>query len=275
MKVEQGQSAFITGGGSGIGKALAVALASKGVHVTILDLNTDLGEETARLVGEEHAKISYKSSAPSAIVIRCDVSKSDELAAAFARHQGVFGQLHICINSAGVVNRASPFHDHEEAWRKVIDVNLVAVINCTCKAIQAMKEHGGLILNICSAYGFIPNMFEPIYATSKAGVAMFTMSLAHVGMGIRVNALCPEYVDTPLLESVPSFVFDSVRDNLGFVEMEKVVAGAFSLLDDESKVGECLWVPANRPTEAWPDEETKNKHQLFMKDGSAFTGLID
>lgn len=54
---------------------------------------------------------------------------------------------------------------------------------------------------------------------------MFTMSLAHVGMGIRVNALCPEYVDTPLLESVPSFVFDSVRDNLGFVEMEKVVAG--------------------------------------------------
>lgn len=58
------------------GKALAVALASKGVHVTILDLNTDLGEETARLVGEEHAKISYKSSAPSAIVIRCDVSKS-------------------------------------------------------------------------------------------------------------------------------------------------------------------------------------------------------
>jgi NAD(P)-dependent dehydrogenase (short-subunit alcohol dehydrogenase family) len=131
-----------------------------------------------------------------------------------------------------------------------------------------MKDHGGLVLNISSAYGFVPNLFDPMYATSKAGVAMLTRSLATIGMGIRVNALCPEYVNTPLLSNLPSSLTDFLRDRVGLVELEKVIAAAFTLLDDDSKVGECLWVPANRPTEVWPDEESKSKHQLFMKDGS-------
>ncbi|KAG0588119.1 hypothetical protein KC19_2G217300 [Ceratodon purpureus] len=270
MTVEQGQSAFITGGASGIGRALAVALACRGVHVTILDLNSDQGEEAVRLVEEEHARLSYKPSSPSAIFIRCDVTKSDELAAAFTRHHDVFGRLHICINSAGILTGAQPFHEHEEAWRKVIDLNLVAVINGTCKAIQAMKDHGGLILNISSVYAYVPSLNDPIYATSKAGVAMFTRSLATVGMGIRVNALCPEFVETPLFSGVPSFFLDYLRDKVGLVEMEKVVAAAFSIFDDENKVGECLSVPANRPTEVWPDEESKRKNQIFKKDGSIF-----
>jgi NAD(P)-dependent dehydrogenase (short-subunit alcohol dehydrogenase family) len=249
------------------GRALAVALAGRGVRVTVLDLQTAQGEETVRLVEEEHAKISYKPShSPSAIFIRCDVANSDELAAAYARHQDVFGRLHICINNAGVFSVKVFYED--DSWRKMIDVNLTAVIDGTSKAIHAMKEQGGLILNVASAAAFVPMDLFPIYCASKAGVANFTRSLAHLGMGIRVNALCPEFVNTPLLDELPPLVKDFLGEHFGFLEMEKVTAAAFSLLDDESVAGECVWVRFNRPTEIWPDEESKRKHQPLLEDGS-------
>lgn len=273
MKVEQGQSAFITGGASGIGRALAVALAGRGVRVTILDLQIPQGEETVRLVEEEHAKISYKPSSPSAIFIRCDVTKCDELAAAYARHHDVFGQLHICINNAGIYSTKLFYED--DAWRKMLDTNLTAVIDGTGKAIQAMKEQGGLILNMASSSSFMPSHVVQVYSASKAGVAMFTRSLAHLGMGIRVNALCPEVVETPILGDAPPWLVSFFRENMGFVKMEKLVAAAFSLLDDESKAGECMWVPINRPTQIWPDEETKSKYQILLKDGSNYTGVFN
>jgi NAD(P)-dependent dehydrogenase (short-subunit alcohol dehydrogenase family) len=271
MKVEQGQTAFITGGGRGIGRALAIALASRGVQVTIIDVQTAQGEESVRLVEEEHARISYKpTNSPSAIFIRCDVTKSDELAAAYARHQDVFGRLHICINNAGVLS-VKPFYEDAD-WRKMIDVNLTAVIDGTSKAIQAMKEKGGLILNLASSASFMPVEFLSVYCASKAGVAMFTRSLANIGMGIRVNALCPEFVETTFLDTMPVALMDFVRDHMGFVTMDKLVQGAFFLLDDESMTGECMWVPVSRPTQIWPDEETKKKYQPITKDGLAFTG---
>jgi NAD(P)-dependent dehydrogenase (short-subunit alcohol dehydrogenase family) len=272
MKVEQGQAAFITGGTSGIGRALALALASRGVQVTIIGLQTAKGEESVRLVEEEHARVSYKpTDSPSAIFIRCDVTKTEELAAAYARHLKVFGRLHICINSAGTF-KVNPFYE-DAAWSDILALNLTALIDSTSKAIQAMKDHGGLILNIGSVYGIVPSPIAPVYAASKAGVAMFTRSLAQLGMGIRVNALCPEYVDTPLLGAVPPPLLAILRDNVGLVPMDRVLEGAFALLDDESKAGECLWVPANKPQQTWPDEETKSKYQIFMKDGSVFTGV--
>ncbi|KAG0568406.1 hypothetical protein KC19_6G017400 [Ceratodon purpureus] len=272
MKIEQGQSALLTGGGSGIGRALAVALAGRGVRLSILDLDIVQGEKTVRLVEEEHAKISYKpSNSPSAIAIRCDVANSDELAAAYARHQDVFGRLHICINNAGVFSTKVFYED--KSWRKMIDVNLTAVIESTSIAIQAMKEHGGLILNIASSAAFMPIELFPVYCSSKAGVAMFTRSLAHLGMGIRVNAICPEFVNTPLLVSLPPSLKDYLKENLGYVEMEKVITAAISALDDESMTGECLWVQTHRPTQIWPDEETKGKQKVFKKDGTPFSTL--
>ncbi|KAG0601071.1 hypothetical protein M758_11G081700 [Ceratodon purpureus] len=275
MKVERGQAAFITGAGGGIGRALAVALASRGVQITVLDMMTTKGEETVRLVEEAHAKISYRPNSPSAIFIDCDVTKTDDLAAAFARHQNVFGRLDICINNAGVGDGEPFYGAGVDSWRKVIEVNLIALIDGTSKAIQEMKERGGLILNLGSAASFIPVPFGPIYSASKGGVAMFTRSLAHLGMGIRVNSLCPEYVETPLLEDVPVFLRDYFRDQMGFVKMERILEATFSLLDDESKKGECIWVPVNRPTQTWPDDETNSKYQAFKKNGSAFTGVFN
>lgn len=179
--------------------ALAVALASRGVQVTILDLKVAQGEETVRLVEEQHEKIFYKPRSPSAIFIRCNVTKSgalpyilnlvqlcfftlfivlssviessctpgyalhstagsarrclidqvslmknakwvivmcvpDELAAAFSRHQEMFGRLDVCINNAGI-GEGKPFFNSED-WRRVIDFNLVALIDGTAKAVN-------------------------------------------------------------------------------------------------------------------------------------------
>lgn len=262
MKVEQGQAAIVTGAGRGIGRALAVALAKRGVQVTILDLNSSDGEQTVSLVQEEHAKISYKppNSQPSAIFIQCDVTKSEDLAAAFARHQEVFGKLDICINNAGLL-AVTPFYE-DPNWKKMVDVNLTAVIDGTGKAIQAMREHGGLILNVSSRAAITPADNFTVYGATKAGVAMFTRSLANLGMGIRVNAICPEFVDTGLLDSMPPPLMDIIRNQMGFVTLEKVVEAAFTALEDESMAGECLWVPSRKPIEVWPDEETKIKYGL-------------
>jgi len=227
------------------------------VQVTIADVDVEHGEETVHLVEEEHAKISYKPNSPSALFIRCDVSKTDELAAAFARHQEVFGKLDICINNAGIVGGTQPFHE-SDTWRNVVGINLVALIDGTSKAIEAMrKQGGGLILNVASAAGFFPMSFAPIYSATKGGVVMFTRSLATLGMGIRVNALCPMYVETNILDQLPAATVSFLYKNNGFVPMKKVIDAAFSLLEDESKSGDCAWVQAHEPTESWPDEKTR------------------
>jgi NAD(P)-dependent dehydrogenase (short-subunit alcohol dehydrogenase family) len=93
MKVERDQAALITGGG--IGRSLAVALAKRGVQVSVLDLASAQGEETVRAITDEHARISYKPTTPSVIFIQCDVSKTAGLTAAFAQHQSVFERLDI------------------------------------------------------------------------------------------------------------------------------------------------------------------------------------
>ncbi|KAG0624469.1 hypothetical protein M758_3G250400 [Ceratodon purpureus] len=263
MKVERGQAALITGGGGGIGRALAVALAKRGVQVSVLDLAAPQGEETVRAVTEEHARISYKPTSPSAIFIRCDVTNSAELTAAFAQHQSVFGRLDICINNAGVIEKG-PFYEDSVNWRKVMDVNLNAVIEGTKFAVQAMKGRGGQILNIASAAGLYPSQFGPLYSSSKGGVVMFTRALVGLKkLGIRANVLCPEFIETPFLEALTPAERNFVN-RIGYVTMERVLEAAFSLFDDERQIGACVWVPADKPTQFWPTDEEKKKYRTMI-----------
>uniref|UniRef100_A0A7I4A2S0 Uncharacterized protein n=2 Tax=Physcomitrium patens TaxID=3218 RepID=A0A7I4A2S0_PHYPA len=247
------QAAFITGAAGGIGMgALAVALASRGVQVTILDLKVAQGEETVRLVEEQHEKIFYKPRSPSAIFIRCNVTKSDELAAAFSRHQEMFGRLDVCINNAGI-GEGKPFFNSED-WRRVIDFNLVALIDGTAKAIQAMKEKGGFILILGYGASLGPVPYMPVYAATKG------WWVVRVCYTVRGNT---------------AHLMDSPRDNLGFVKMERVLAAAFYLLDDESMSGECIRIPVNKPTQIWPYVETKAKYTTLFKGGTVFTGAFE
>nr|POF00667.1 15-hydroxyprostaglandin dehydrogenase [nad(+)] [Quercus suber] len=198
MELKPGLSALVTGGASGIGKALSLALAKKGIFVTVVDFSEENGRQVASLAEKESAKFHSNLEFPSAIFVKCDVSNTRETAAAFEKHLATYGGLDICINCAGISNPI-PFYqdktDGTRSWRHTVNVNLIAVIDCTHRAIKAMEsaQKPGVIINMGSASGLYPMYADPIYSGSKGGVVLFTRSLVpYKRKGIRVNVLCPE-----------------------------------------------------------------------------------
>ncbi|XP_058190258.1 uncharacterized protein LOC131307651 [Rhododendron vialii] len=262
MELRPGLSALVTGGASGIGKALSLALAEKGVFVTIVDFSEERGKEVLALVEKEIAKVHPKLEFPSAMFVRCDVTNKRELSAAFETHLATYGGLDICINSAGIANPVPFYNDQSDgsrSWRYTMDVNLIAVIECTRLAVQSMQaaQKPGVIINMGSAAGLYPMPGDPIYSASKGGVVLFTRSLVpYKKQGIRVNVLCPEFVQTELSSKVTPRHIGLMG---GFMSMEMVVKGAFELIRDESKAGSCLWITKRRGMEYWPTpmEEAK------------------
>ncbi|XP_057417183.1 uncharacterized protein LOC130711530 isoform X2 [Lotus japonicus] len=263
MEIKAGLSALVTGGASGIGKGLALALAEKGVFITIVDFSEERGREVATLVEKINSKFHSKLEHPSAIFVKCDVSNSRDLAAAFEKHLLTYGGLDICINSAGIGNPI-PFNkdqtDGTRSWRYTVDVNFTAVIDCTRLAIKTMEaaKRPGAIINLGSASGLYPMYADPIYSGSKGGVVMFSRSLRlYKRQGIRVNVLCPEFVETEMGLKVDSKLIGLMG---GFVPMEMVVKGAFELITDESKAGHCLWITNRRGMEYWPTPSEEAKY---------------
>ncbi|XP_068637694.1 uncharacterized protein [Aristolochia californica] len=263
MKLKPGLSAIVTGGANGIGKGLSLALARKGVLVTIIDFSEEKGKETALLIEEENRKFYAGSQLPLAQFIRCDVTNTRDLAAAFQKHVQTYGGLDICITSAGIGCPISFYKDEtdgEDSWRKTVRVNLIAVIDCTRIAIDIFQASGrpGVILNLGSASGLYPMYADPIYAATKGGVVLFTRSLVPFKQkGIRVNVLCPEFVETDLASKVNQ---EFIKSTGGYIPIEMVVKGAFELITDESKTGKCLWITKRRGFEYWPTPEEEKKY---------------
>ncbi|XP_044508659.1 prostaglandin reductase-3 [Mangifera indica] len=277
MELKPGLSALVTGGASGIGKALSLALGGKGIFVTIVDFSEDKGKEVASLVEKENAKFHSNLGFPSAIFIRCDVTNTRDIAAAFEKHVATYGGLDICINCAGIGNPI-PFHkdqtDGTHSWRLTIEVNLNGIIDCTRRAIgimQSMKKPG-VIINMGSSSGLYPMYADPIYSGSKGGVVLFTRSLApYKRQGIRVNVLCPEFVQTDMGSRVdPKFV--GLMG--GFVPMQMVVKGAFELISDESKSGSCLWITNRRGLEYWPSPTEEAKYMVRSSSSTKRSSVI-
>ncbi|KAI8532824.1 hypothetical protein RHMOL_Rhmol11G0244600 [Rhododendron molle] len=265
MELKPGLSALVTGGASGIGKALSVALAEKGVFVTIVDFSEERGKEVLALIEKEIAKFHPKLEFPSAMFVRCDVTNTRELSAAFETHLATYGGLDICINNAGIANPVPFYNDQSDgsrSWRYAMDVNLIAVIECTRLAVQSMQaaQKPGVIINMGSAAGLYPMPGDPIYSASKGGVVLFTRSLVpYKKKGIRVNVLCPEFVQTELASKVDPRHLGLMG---GFMSMEMVVKGAFELIRDESKAGSCLWITKRRGMEYWPTPMEEAKYLL-------------
>lgn len=263
MEIKPGLSALVTGGASGIGKALALALGEKGVFVTVVDFSEERGKEVASIIEKENGRFHSKLEFPFAMFIRCDVTNTGELADAFDKHVATYGGLDICINSAGIAT-SIPFRkdqtDGTHSWRRAINVNLAAVIDCTRLAIKAMRatQKPGVIINMGSSAGLYPIYSDPIYAASKGGVVMFTRSLLPFKReGIRVNVMCPEFVETDMgLQMDAKFV--SMMG--GFVPMKMVIQGAFELINDETRAGSCLWITNRRGMEYWPTPAEQAKY---------------
>ena len=233
----KGTAALITGAASGIGRATAVALASRGANVAVADLDESGGAETVRMVQQTGAK---------AVFIRCDTTRTVDLEATIAAAVSQFGRLDIVYNNAGVGGE-DLFADEAGPWKRMVDINLTAVIEGTRLAVRQMRKQnsGGVIINTSSMGGLLPMPGSPVYAATKAGVVNFSRSLAYLALDsrIRVNAICPSYVDTPLVRRGGEERMNEVAATVGgILQPEDIAAGVVELIEDDSRAGAIMRV---------------------------------
>jgi 15-hydroxyprostaglandin dehydrogenase (NAD) len=231
----QGSVALVTGGASGIGKATVVALAGRGASVVVVDRDEDGARHTIDLAG----------GSTDVVFQRCDVTNGEQLKAAFDAAVERFGRIDVVANIAGIGD-GDLFADDPGDWRRVIDIDLTAVIDGTRLAVLAMRRsgHGGVVVNLASLIGLYPMAAAPVYSAAKAGVVSFTRALESLAeeWGIRVNAICPELVDTPLALAMGEDVMAELRASQRVLTPDDIATCVVALIDDDSRSGAIMQV---------------------------------
>jgi glucose 1-dehydrogenase len=192
-----GQVAIVTGASGGMGRAVALAFGAAGASVVAADLTEDAGRETVEQIGQAGGR---------AVFVPTDVSDAAAVEALVARATSDFGRLDCAVNAAAIEGERGPLHEvDDEVFDRIIAVNLRSIFLCMKHEILAMLAagRGGAIVNIASTNSFRPQPHQSAYTASKHGVLGMTRNAAvdYGAEGIRINAICPGAIDTPMLRA--------------------------------------------------------------------------
>jgi 3-oxoacyl-[acyl-carrier protein] reductase len=248
----QGKVALVTGGGSGIGEAICLALAGEGARVAVVDVNREAAELTAGLVSR-------------GLAIEADVANSAAVDRAVADAEAALGPLDVLVNNAGIAGREelervvprmaqqlteaatggvttaldATAQLTDEEWRRMLSIHLDGTFYCTRAALRSMApRRSGVIVNIASICGMEGCTGSPHYSAAKAGILGFTKAVAKevILQGVRVNAIAPGYVDTPLLDNTSEVLRQAtvMRTPIGRLGMPREIAAlaVFLATDD-------------------------------------------
>jgi 3-oxoacyl-[acyl-carrier protein] reductase len=192
-----GQVAFVTGGGTGIGRAVAEALAARGAAIAIFARNLARATETAA---------ALQAGGAEAASFEADVSRTASVDATFDAALARFGRVDLLVNNAGITRDGVFLRMNDEQWQQVLDTNLGGAFRCSrAVARPMMKARYGRIVNISSVVGLMGNAGQANYAASKAGLLGLTKSLARelASRNVTVNAVCPGFIETEMTAALP------------------------------------------------------------------------
>ena len=227
----KGKVAAITGAGMGLGQATALLFASEGAQIVVADINASEGQETVDRIRAQGGE---------AVQVEMDVRQAQDAERLSGTTVETFGRLDILVNNVGVQVNKDVVDTSEEEWDFVVDTNLKSMFLCSKYAVAQMRQQGGgNIICISSLSGLVGNGLQASYNASKHGVIGLVRSMAvdHAGDNIRVNAVCPGSMNTPMMLTIPEEKLAPYRKaNLlkRFAEPMEVAQALLFLASDEA-----------------------------------------